>query len=50
MAIGWADIQDWDPANLNTTSEKLSTARSTLMTEVDRDCGGCDADHVGLIE
>ena len=21
MAIGWAEIQQWDPANLNTTSQ-----------------------------
>ena len=33
MAIGWAEIQQWDPANLNTTSQNLSTARSTLRTE-----------------
>ncbi len=39
MAIGWADIQDWDPANLNTTSENLSTARSTLMTEAQEASG-----------
>ena len=39
MAIGWADIQDWDPADLNTTSENLSTARSTLMTEAQEASG-----------
>jgi uncharacterized protein rv0963c/MT0992 len=39
MAIGWADIQDWDPADLNTTSENLSTARGTLMTEAQEASG-----------
>lgn len=35
MAISWSDVQQWNPANLNTAVQNLTSSRQTLMTEAD---------------
>ena len=35
MAISWSDVQQWNPANLNTAVQNLTSSRQTLTTEAD---------------